>query len=253
MTTQSATPGTPAAPMTPHDHAMDAIGTEPVRRILSFYVYEASVRIWHWATALVVLALCLTGYYIGSPPQTVGGDTSALFRIGQLREWHFIASYFLGIGMLWRGYWAIVGGAHARLIYYIPFWRVQWWKELFSVLRWYLFIDRKAERWVGHNPLARASMFLMFTLGSTFMVFSGFGLYSEQSGLGSWQDKLFGWTISLAGSSMTLRSWHHWGMYVLVLFSVAHIYAAFRDDLMGRVSTISSMVSGWRTFRDYKE
>jgi Ni/Fe-hydrogenase 1 B-type cytochrome subunit len=31
-----------------------------------------------------------------------------------------------------------------------------------------------------------------------------------------------------------------------------HIYAAIRDDIMGRVSAISSMVSGWRAFRDGK-
>ena len=118
------------------------------------------------------------------------------------------------------------------------------------MVRWYLFLSKTHERWVGHNPLARASMFGMFTLGSTFMVLTGFGLYAEQAGLGSWQDTLFGWTLSLFGSSMALRTWHHVGMYLLLLFSAAHIYAAVRDDIMGRVSTISSMISGWRTFRD---
>jgi Ni/Fe-hydrogenase 1 B-type cytochrome subunit len=232
---------------------MDAIGTEPTRQNLSFYIYDPGIRLWHWATALVVFGLAITGYLIGTPLASTAGDTSTTFQMGTLREWHFITAYLLAIGMLWRGYWAIVGGRHSRHIYYLPVWKKQWWKELWSVVRWYLFIDRQPEKWVGHNPLARASMFLMFTLGSTFMVFSGFGLYAEGKGLGSWQDKLFGWTISFAGSSMTLRSWHHWGMYLLLLFSIIHIYAAIRDDLMGRVSTISSMISGWRTFRDYKD
>lgn len=238
---------------TPHDTARDSTGAEPTRANISFYIYEAPVRLWHWATALVVLALCLTGYFIAKPPQSVVGDTSELFAFGQIRQWHFIAAWLLTIGMLWRGYWAIIGGKHARLIYFVPIWRKAWWKELLSVLRWYTFIDRGTHKWVGHNPLAQASMFLMFTLGSTFMVFSGFALYGEGTGMDSWAYTLFGWMISLFGSSMTLRSWHHIGMYVLVLFSIAHIYAAIRDDIMGRVSTLSSMISGWRTFRDTKE
>lgn len=247
MTTETATP------QTPHELAKDATGREPVRPLLSFYIYDAPVRLWHWATALLVLALCLTGYFIASPPQSVAGDTSELWTLGRLREWHFMAAWLLTIGLLWRGYWAVVGGKHARLIYFVPFWSGAWWKELWSVVRWYLFLDLKTHRWVGHNPLARGSMFLMFTVASTFMVFSGMALYGEQKGYDSWESTLFGWMISLFGSSMTLRSWHHITMYVLVLFSIAHIYAAFRDDIMGRVSTISSMISGWRTFRDTKD
>ncbi len=253
MTTETATPQAPTLPPAPHGAAKDALGTEPVRPILSFFIYESPVRLWHWATALLVFALSLTGFLIGSPPPSAAGDTSELFVMGTFRELHFIFGYLIAIGMLWRGYWAVIGGTHARLIYWVPVWRKAWWLEMVSVIRWYLFIDLRTHKWVGHNPLARASMFFMFTLGSTFMVFSGFGLYAEQTGLGSWQDTLFGWTLSVAGSSMALRTWHHVGMYLLLLFSVAHIYAAIRDDIMGRVSTISSMVNGWRTFRDFKE
>ncbi|MBL8923518.1 MAG: Ni/Fe-hydrogenase, b-type cytochrome subunit [Myxococcaceae bacterium] len=230
--------------------APDAHGGEAHRHLTSYYVYEAPVRLWHWLTAILVFGLSVTGYLIAVPPVSAEGDTNDLFRMGTIRELHFIAAYLLAIGMAWRGYWAIVHGQHARQIYYVPFWSLEWWKEVWGMVRWYLFLAKKHERWVGHNPLARASMFGMFTLGSTFMVLTGFGLYAEQAGLGSWQDTLFGWTLSLFGSSMALRTWHHVGMYLLLLFSAAHIYAAVRDDIMGRVSTISSMISGWRTFRD---
>ncbi len=239
-------------PPLPHAQAKDALGHEPVRPLVSFYIYEAPVRLWHWVTTLVVAALCLTGYFIASPPQASMGDTSALWGMGQLREWHFIAGWLLLIGALWRAYWAIVGGPHARLIYYVPVWKLSWWKECLEVVKWYLFMS-KGEKWVGHNPLARAAMFFVFTLGSFFMILSGFALYGEQTGIDSWESKVFGWMIPLFGSSMTLRTWHHIGMYALLLFVIVHIYAAIRDDIMGRVSTISSMVSGWRTFRDFKE
>ena len=248
MATDTAKP----PPLPPHAQAKDAHGGEPVRPLISFYIYEAPVRIWHWATALLILALCLTGYFIASPPQSSVGDTSTLWGMGQLREWHFIAAWLLAIGMLWRAYWAIVGGPHARLIYFVPFWKLSWWKEALQVVKWYLFMS-KGEKWVGHNPLARAAMWGMFTLGSTFMALTGFALYAEQLGMDSWLYKLLGWEFSLFGSSMTLRFWHHLGMYLLIAFTIVHVYAAIRDDIMGRVSTISSMVSGWRTFRDFKD
>ncbi len=233
--------------------AKDAIGTEPGRHLTSFYVYGAPVRLWHWATALLLITLSVTGFFIASPPWSVGGDTSAHFAMGRLREWHFVAAWLLAIGMVWRAYWAVVGTKHDRLIYFVPFWSPTWWTEVLSVVRWYLFIDRRTHKWVGHNPLARASMWSMFTLGSFFMALSGFALYGEQRGIDSWAYRLFGWMFSLAGSSMTLRTWHHLGMYLLLLFVVIHVYAVVRDDIMGRVSTVSSMINGWRVFRDYED
>jgi Ni/Fe-hydrogenase 1 B-type cytochrome subunit len=232
--------------------ARGATGREEVRPQVSYYVYKLPLRLWHWITALLVGVLALTGYFIASPPQSVEGDTSVLFNLGRLREWHFIAAWFLIIGLLGRIYWAIVGGKHARQIFYLPVWKKAWWKELLETVKWYAFIGKEA-RWLEHNPLARASMFVMFVLGSLFQALSGLALYGEQLGENSWVSKTFGWMISLAGSSMTLRTWHHVGMWVLVLFVVLHIYAAVRDDIMGRVSTISSMVSGWRTFRDFQD
>ncbi len=244
----------PSVPLGPHHAtAKDADGHEPIRHVVSFYIYSAPVRLWHWATALLIFALALTGFFIASPPPSVGGDTSALFEMGRLREWHFIAGWFLVIGFLWRAYFAIVGGTHARLIYYIPFWSLKWWKEVMGVVKYYLFLDRHTHKWVGHNPLARASMFVMFTLGTTFMAISGFALYGEQLGIDSWAYRAFGWMFTLLGSSMTVRSLHHWGMYLLLLYVIIHVYFAVRDDIMGRVSTISSMVNGWRTFRDFKD
>lgn len=237
----------------PHAGAQDAQGTEPVREILSFYVYGVQVRVWHWVTAALVTGLCITGYFIGAPPQSSVGDTSSLFVMGNIRQLHFIFAWLLAIGVLWRGYWALVGDAHAREIYHLPVTDPVWRKGLWSAIRWYLFLDKSTHKWIGHNPLARVSMFVMFVLGATFMILSGFGLYGEQLGQGSWASRLFGWTLGVAGSSMTLRTWHHVGMYNLALFAIIHVYAAVRDELLGRVNTISSMFSGWRTFRDQRE
>ena len=229
---------------------MDLIGHEPVREVKQFYIYEAPVRIWHWLTALGVFVLAITGYFIASPLPTLSGEASDHFLLGYIRAVHFIFAYLFTIGMIWRTYWALTGDAHARQIFYIPVWDKKFWSGVLDVLKWYTFIERRPHRWVAHNALARASMFGMFILGSFFMFVTGFALYSEGQGTNSLTYKLFGWVIGLVGGSMQLHTLHHLGMWLLILFSMFHIYAAIRDDIMGRVSAISSMVSGWRAFRD---
>ena len=59
------------------------------------YVYQAPVRLWHWANAGSILVLAITGYFIGSPPPAVGGEASASFLFGWIRYLHFAAAYIL--------------------------------------------------------------------------------------------------------------------------------------------------------------
>jgi Ni/Fe-hydrogenase 1 B-type cytochrome subunit len=35
-----------------------------------------------------------------------------------------------------------------------------------------------------------------------------------------------------------------------VIFVVLHVYAAIREDIMGRQSMVSTMISGYRTFKN---
>jgi len=39
-------------------------------------------------------------------------------------------------------------------------------------------------------------------------------------------------------------------MWWILVFVVMHVYIAFREDVMSRQSSVSTMISGWRTFRD---
>jgi Ni/Fe-hydrogenase 1 B-type cytochrome subunit len=93
-------------------------------------------------------------------------------------------------------------------------------------------------------------MFVGFLLTSVFMIVTGFALYGEGLGVGSWADKLFGWVIPLFGQSQDVHTWHHLGLWVMVCFVVLHVYAVIREDIMGRQSIVSTMVSGHRTFKD---
>ena len=82
------------------------------------------------------------------------------------------------------------------------------------------------------------------------MIVTGFALYAEGAGQGSFYDTLFGWALGLVGNSQRLHTLHHLGMWLIVIFTIIHIYAAVREDIMSRQSMISTIVSGWRTFKD---
>lgn len=218
------------------------------------YVYEAPLRIWHWINALAILALAITGYFIGSPLPTLSGEASDHYLMGYIRFVHFAAGYILLIGFLGRIYWAFVGNSHAREIFLPPFFKRDYWSGVLHEIRWYAFLEKEPRKYTGHNPLAILFMHFMFVWGMLFMIVTGFALYGEGTGLDSWQFALFSsWVIPLLGQSMDVHTWHHLGMWWILLFVMAHIYVAIREDIMSRQSLVSTMISGWRTFKDQRK
>ena len=220
------------------------------KKTTSVYVYEAPVRLWHWDNALAITVLALTGYFIGSPLPTQPGEASANFLMGYIRFFHFSAGYVLAIGLLGRIYWAFVGNHHARELFTVPLFSKAYWFEVLTMVKWYCFISKRPNRYVGHNPVARLAMFFMYFLTAVFMVVTGFALYGQGTQAGSWANTLFGWVIPLMGQSQDVHTWHHMGMWVLIIFVILHVYAAIREDIMGRQSIVSTMISGHRTFKD---
>ena len=61
---------------------------------------------------------------------------------------------------------------------------------------------------------------------------------------------MFGWVIPLFGQSQDVHTWHHLGLWAMLIFVTLHVYAAIREDIMGRQSMVSTMISGYRTFKD---
>lgn len=218
--------------------------------IKSVYVYEAPIRAWHWINALAITVLAVTGYFIGSPLPTMPGEASDSYVMGYIRFAHFAAAYIFAVGMLGRVYWAFVGNHHARELFSVPLLTRAYWDDMLAMLKWYAFLTDRPNRYVGHNPLARFAMFFVFVLTSVFMIVTGFALYGEGLQMGSWAERLFGWVIPLMGQSQDVHTWHHLGMWLIVVFVILHVYAAIREDIMGRQSVISTMISGYRTFKD---
>lgn len=239
----------PSTNLAAHDVAPEDAAT--VSRQTSVYVYEAPVRLWHWINAAAILTLCLTGYFIGSPPPSMQiGEAVEQFVFGYIRFAHFAAGMVLAVGFLGRIYWALVGNHHARQLFYVPVWRGEFWREVLFEIRWYLFLAKEPKKYVGHNPLAQLAMFFFITLGVSFMILTGFALYAEGAGKDSMFYAVFGWLQDLVGNTQRLHTLHHLGMWWIVIFMIVHIYVAIREDIMSRQSIVSTMISGHRTFKD---
>ena len=228
----------------------DLVQSPSGHSIKSVYVFEVPVRLWHWINALALTVLAVSGYFIGSPLPSLAGEASDHFLMGYIRFAHFASGYVLAVGLLGRIYWAFVGNYHAREMFWAPIFRPAFWAGVMGMIRWYTFTGPRPVRYTGHNPAARLAMIFVFLLTTVFMIFTGFALYSEGAQVGSWQDKLFGWVIPLFGQSQDVHTYHHLGMWVLITFTIIHVYSAFREDIMGRSSIISTMISGHRTFKD---
>lgn len=222
------------------DHAM----------MKAVYVYEAPVRLWHWVTVVTMFLLFATGYLIGKPLPSVGGEASDHYVMGYVRLVHFITAYVFTLAFVLRIYWHFAGNSWARQLFTPPVFSGRFWGGLWHQIKWYLFLTNEPRSYVAHNPLANLAMFFMFALVGLWMIFSGFALYSEGLGIDSWAGKMFGWVIPLVGQSQDVHTYHRLGMWIMLLFSMVHMYMAFREDILSRQGVISTMVNGYRYFKD---
>jgi Ni/Fe-hydrogenase 1 B-type cytochrome subunit len=213
------------------------------------YVWEAPIRLWHWLMAICMVVLAVTGYFIGSPLPSVPGEASNNYLMGYIRFVHFSAGYVFAVLFLLRVYWLIVGNRYAREIFKVPFslFSGQWWSGLVQQVKYYLFLTDKVGVYAGHNPLATLAIFFMYLLGTVFMIVTGFALYGEGTGMQSWQYTWFSsWVIPLFGQSQDVHTWHHLGMWYLIVFTMLHVYIVIREDIFSGETVISTMINGWR-------
>jgi Ni/Fe-hydrogenase 1 B-type cytochrome subunit len=229
----------------------DRVLSGPVENV---YVYETPLRIWHWVTVLMMFPLIITGFLIGNPPlvQGLGLDATFQYNFATIRWVHFSCAMIFTVAFLLRIYWAFVGNHHARSLFVLPVWNKAWWKGLIDQTLSYLFV-KKAPEWIGHNPLAQAAMFVMYALGTLFIIITGFALFAQQWPEGHWWMWSFGWVFSVFGDAQAVRTAHHLAMYWLIVFAIAHMYMVFREDIMGGESVVGTMVNGIRMFKQPDE
>lgn len=228
--------------------------TPPLVAQRPLYVFQLPIRLWHWSMVIAVSVLVPTGYIIGKPWHSLDGDPTYLFYMGYTQFAHFIAAFVLIIGFICRIIFAFFGNSISRQIFIIPFWRIAWWKDLWSDIRWYSFLDKEPRAHMGHNPLAQLGMFyccIMLFL----MIFTGLGMYAQETDSVFFQPFLAALNVAYAtgGNGIDLHNWHRFGMHLFMAFVFIHLYMVIREEIMGKTSLVSSMFNGFRYLRTFKK
>lgn len=219
---------------------IESIGPDEVK----VYVWELPVRIWHWVNAIAMVFLMVTGIYIGKPFVGALIPEEAYYSnlMGWARYIHFFAAFVFTANSIFRFYWIFAGNKFSSSN---PF-TLLYWKEMVETIKFYLFMKNKKPHYVGHNPLAILSYILFIGVGSIAIIMTGFYLYFEPQH-GTFYATLFSWVPYIfGGDSFTIRSVHHLIAWAFMIFSVIHIYLAWRDDYLGRNGTLSSMGTGYK-------
>lgn len=211
------------------------------------YVWQLPVRLAHWANAIAITVLFATGMFIATPIFMPTGAAWQSFLMGRVRMFHFIFAYVFLCGWIVRSYWFWVGNNYARSGFPMV-WKKSWWEDL--VLQgWRYLKSQPGAPHLGHNSLAGLSYTLIVVLTGLFQMVTGFALYSEIHPSGFW-GSLVGWVIPLFGSPQTMRTWHHMAAWMFVAFFIVHLYIVLFDGVDYRNGLISSMVSGFKYYKD---
>lgn len=156
-------------------------------------IWDLPTRLFHWALAMSVVGLVITG--------NVGGNAMA---------WHFRLGYVVMTLVLFRFAWGFFGGHWSR------------WSQLPirpSSVWFYVNGRTKVEHLPGHNPLGSWSVLALLLFLS---LQAGSGLVSDDeiSNMGPLSALVSGHWVSLA------TAWHKgWGKTLLIFLLLVHVLA----------------------------
>jgi thiosulfate reductase cytochrome b subunit len=188
------------------------------------YLYTRFERFWHWAQALLIGLLALTGLEVHGTYSLLGYKQAA-----ELHNWAGISWFVLYTFVI---FWEFTTGEWKQ---YIPT-----TKKLLAVVSYYLYgIFRgephpvpKSER-NKHNPLQRLTYLGISVVLIPVQVVTGLLYYTYNS----WPD----WGLNLKLS--TLAMIHTAGAYALLIFLIVHIYMTTTGHSLS--AHLKAMWTGW--------
>ncbi len=131
--------------------------THPRAEYTEFSAWDLPTRWFHWINVLAVVGLIATGLVI------LNDDALGLSTNGKmlLKGIHVSFGYVMAVNLLWRFVWAFFGNRYARWRAILP-----GGPGYLASVRAYTssFLSGEPQQYVGHNPLARIGVSLLFLL-----------------------------------------------------------------------------------------
>jgi Ni/Fe-hydrogenase 1 B-type cytochrome subunit len=205
------------------------------------YVWDLVVRLTHWTIFFSMIALAITGIYIGRPFGGAPGRAGQSFVMGWARVIHAYAAIAFTLAVVSRIVWMLVGPRRSNWRQFIPTSKRRW-RDLVETFKFYTFLRDRPPATRGHNPLAGASYLVVFGLYLV-MIATGFALYSISSYgfMRFWE-----FLLPVFGGAQTARWLHHITMWLLIGFVVHHVYSALLTSRVEKNGTLDSIFSGYK-------
>lgn len=194
------------------------------------------LRLYHWAFALSIIFLVVTGFYINNPWTNTDLMGSVSFPMAWMRYIHFVAAYVFTAAVLVRIFLYIFGNAQERITDALPVTKRNI-GNLVKTLLLYSYVSDEHDERLGHNILAGMT-YLITIIVAIFQMISGFFMLFPESVF--WQK----WGIAIFGSQQEARFVHHMLMWWFLFFIIVHLYFAIWNDIKGPEGLISSIFTG---------
>ncbi len=177
-------------------------------------VWDLPLRLWHWLFACVTTAAWLSGQFGGF----------------DLRQFHFLAGYWVLGLVIFRCLWGVYGTRHSRFVNFVrgPGATL---KHLASLS------NRMSQPNVGHSPLAALAALMMLTVVAA-QAFSGLFISDDIFYEGPWH------LVAPEYLTQQMNTLHHWAPTVLLILVGLHLTAMLFYTAWKRHTLIMPMIHG---------
>jgi len=202
----------------------------------------------HWVYVLAMVALILTGFYIGDPEFFLGsGEAHQAFMMGYARLIHFVAAIFLIAGFILRLYLSFFLCNRHDILDIIPT-----PKNIVGAVKlafYYLTFRGPHHVYRYINPLGGIGIFLTL-LFSLVQILTGFLLYLPGADATAWGGVLPVVEIinMKLGGLQIVRQIHHLVMFFLLTVIFIHIYMQIWKNTVFEEADIASIFAGYKMF-----
>ncbi len=207
----------------------------------SRYAWSVLFRLFHWAFALSIVTLVVTGLYVNSPWTNTVLEGSRSFPMATMRYLHFLAGFIFASAVAVRLYLWLFGNRQEKFWDSAPV-TPRNIRNLFSTMAYYTYLTDRHETRLGHNALA-GTVYLATIVLALIQLVSGFYMLYPESVF--WQK----WGVALFETQQQARFIHHLLMWYFIIFAFFHLYIVIWNDIKSPEGLISSIFCGRKFHR----
>ena len=240
--------------------------TSKTESLVQYHAWDRTVRIFHWVNVLCVIGLIGVGLVILND-EALGVTTDGKIL---LKTIHAYIGYLFALNLSWRIIWGFLGNRYARWAAILPFGEA-YKKSLNLYVKGIKNGDSPS--YLGHNPVARLMVALLFLLLSlqavTGLVLAGTDLYLPPFGheiaewvTGSGEDhskladlKPYSKTNVDPDGYKEMRDFrkpfitiHVYIFYILLIAILVHLVGVIVSELREKCGLVSAMFTGKKVF-----